>query len=109
MIEVSLLGVAVSAAAVALAGVLFARRSTSQLGDVKGKWVLATGCDSGFGALFVALLVKAGARVIAFTYTAGGAKRAKSAGAALALPFDVTDKIAMHEVSETHASMMCIV
>jgi NAD(P)-dependent dehydrogenase (short-subunit alcohol dehydrogenase family) len=63
--------------------------------DMKSRWVVVTGCDSGIGAGVVATLVAQGASVIACVYTADGVERAKQAGAKHALRFDVADDAAV--------------
>ena len=65
--------------------------------DIRNSWVIVTGCDSGIGLGVTKKLVAQGASVIAFTYTAEGAKRALEAGARLAPRVDITDEAALQE------------
>ena len=59
--------------------------------EIRNRWVIVTGCDSGIGLGVTKKLVAQGASVIAFTYTLEGAKRALEAGARLAPRLDITD------------------
>jgi NAD(P)-dependent dehydrogenase (short-subunit alcohol dehydrogenase family) len=59
--------------------------------DLHGRWVVVTGCDSGFGQGLVRNLVERGARVVAFCLTPQGAERAMEAGAARAPRLDLSD------------------
>lgn len=63
--------------------------------DMKNRWVVVTGCDSGLGLGVLEKLVAEGASVIACTYTLEGAERAKQAGAKESLCFDLTDATAL--------------
>ena len=63
--------------------------------EMKNRWVVITGCDSGIGLGVVEKLAAEGADVIACTYTAEGAERAAKAGAKQTLPFDITDEAAV--------------
>ena len=65
--------------------------------EMKNRWVVVTGCDSGIGLGVVEKLVAEGASVIACTYTPEGAERAKQAGAKQALCFDITDEMAVKD------------
>ncbi len=63
--------------------------------DVAGRWVVVTGCDSGFGRGVVEQLVSRGAKVVAFCFTEDGAAEALGVGAALAPRLDLTDEAAV--------------
>lgn len=63
--------------------------------DINGRYILVTGCDSGFGLGVVEQLIAKGASVIAFTYTKEGANRALQVGAKAAHYFDITDQDAL--------------
>lgn len=63
--------------------------------DVGGRWIVVTGCDSGFGRGVVAALVTRRARVIACCFTPEGAAAAREAGAELAPCLDLTDEQAV--------------
>lgn len=63
--------------------------------NMKNRWVIITGCDSGIGLGVVEQLAVEGADVIACTYTAEGAERAAKAGAKQTLQFDITDESAV--------------
>ncbi len=65
------------------------------LADVHARWIVITGCDSGFGRGVVEQLVDRQARVIAFCYTPEGAKAALQAGARHAPVVDLTDQAAL--------------
>lgn len=65
--------------------------------EMKNRWVVVTGCDSGIGLGVVEKLAAEGASVIACTYTPEGAERAKQAGAKQALRFDITDEMAVKD------------
>lgn len=67
--------------------------------DVAGRWVLVTGCDSGFGLGVVERLAARGARVIACTRTEAGSARAIDAGAEWAPQFDLCDPDALRAVA----------
>ncbi|MDP6469383.1 MAG: SDR family NAD(P)-dependent oxidoreductase [Pseudomonadales bacterium] len=67
--------------------------------DVTGRWLVVTGCDSGFGHGVVESLVARGANVIAFCLTAQGADAARSLGAKLAPCLDLTDDEAVVDAS----------
>jgi len=60
--------------------------------NIEQKWIVVTGCDSGFGLGVVKRLVQKGANVIAFTLTKEGAEGALNAGAKLAPCFDLTNE-----------------
>ena len=66
--------------------------------DVRDRWVLVTGCDSGIGLGVVEALAARGARVIACTRTEEGAEQARAAGAAWAPSFDLCDAAARQDV-----------
>ena len=69
--------------------------------EMKNRWVVITGCDSGIGLGVVEQLAAEGADVIACTYTAEGAERAAKAGAKQTLRFDITDEAAVqHAVQQ---------
>ena len=59
--------------------------------EVAGRWVVVTGCDSGFGRGIVEALVAREARVMAFCLTPEGAATALQAGAERAPCLDLTD------------------
>jgi NAD(P)-dependent dehydrogenase (short-subunit alcohol dehydrogenase family) len=65
--------------------------------EMKDRWVVITGCDSGIGLGVVEKLAAEGANVIACTFTAEGAERAVNAGAKQTLRFDVTDETAVQD------------
>ncbi len=67
--------------------------------DVSGRWVVVTGCDSGFGRGIVEALVSRGARVAAFCFTAEGAESVLAAGAELAPCLDLTDDQALENAA----------
>lgn len=67
--------------------------------DVAGRWVLVTGCDSGFGRGVVEQLVARGAHVVACCLTSQGAAQALEAGARSAPCFDLTDEAALERVA----------
>lgn len=71
-------------------------RERSRL-EMKERWVVITGCDSGIGLGVVEKLSAEGANVIACTYTAEGAERAVKAGAKQTLQFDITDESAVRD------------
>ena len=62
--------------------------------DMKNRWVVVTGCDSGIGLGVVEQLVGEGANVIACVFTAEGGEQAMQKGAKKALRFDLTDESA---------------
>ena len=68
--------------------------------DVTGRWVLVTGCDSGFGRGVVEELVARGVRVVAFCFTDQGSAAALKAGAQLAPRLDLTDDDAVIAAAE---------
>ena len=72
--------------------------------DIAGRWVLVTGCDSGFGQGVIGALVARGAQVIACCLTEEGAAAAVAAGACTAPQLDLTDDDALtamaHEAHE---------
>lgn len=63
--------------------------------DLKGRWIVVTGCDSGFGSGVVGQLVGRGANVVAMCFTEAGAKAALERGAAQAPVLDLTDETAV--------------
>jgi NAD(P)-dependent dehydrogenase (short-subunit alcohol dehydrogenase family) len=65
--------------------------------EMKDRWVVITGCDSGIGLGVVEKLAAEGAKVVACTYTAEGAERAAKAGAIQTLRFDLADEAAVQE------------
>jgi NAD(P)-dependent dehydrogenase (short-subunit alcohol dehydrogenase family) len=67
--------------------------------DVSGRWVVVTGCDSGFGRGVVESLVARGAHVVAFCFTPEGAEAALLIGADLAPCLDLTDDEAVREAA----------
>ena len=74
--------------------------------DVSGRWVVVTGCDSGFGRGIVEALVARGAQVVAFCLTPEGAAAALQAGAARAPCLDLTDDHAL-ELAAREAAAAC--
>lgn len=68
--------------------------------EMKNRWVVITGCDSGIGLGVVEQLTAEGANVIACTYTSDGAERASKAGAKHTLRFDITDEEAVRDAVE---------
>jgi len=70
----------------------FRRRGTL---DLTGRWVVVTGCDSGFGRGAVQRLLQRGASVIACCYTPEGAQAALDAGAHWAPVVDLSDEQAV--------------
>ncbi len=83
--------------ALLLAGRLFRAFKERARLEMKNRWVVITGCDSGIGLGVVEQLAVEGANVIACTYTAEGAELASKAGAKQTLRFDVTDEAAVQE------------
>lgn len=67
--------------------------------DVTGKWIVVTGCDSGFGRGVVESLVARRARVVACCFSPEGAASALTLGAELAPCLDLTDDIATAQVA----------
>jgi NAD(P)-dependent dehydrogenase (short-subunit alcohol dehydrogenase family) len=65
--------------------------------EMKDRWVVITGCDSGLGLGVVGQLTAEGTNVIACTYTAEGSERAAKAGAKQTLQFDITDEAAVQD------------
>ena len=63
--------------------------------DLVGRWVVVTGCDSGFGRGVVESLVLRKANVIAFCFTPEGAAAALQAGARQAPCLDLRDEAAL--------------
>ncbi len=63
--------------------------------DLSGRWIVVTGCDSGFGFGVVQRLIGRGAHVVAFCFTDEGAAQALAAGARLAPRLDLTDRQAV--------------
>lgn len=63
--------------------------------DISGRWIVITGCNSGFGLGVAKKLADAGANIIAFTFTEVGAQRALEAGAKLSPRLDITDEQAV--------------
>jgi len=59
--------------------------------SIRGKRIVVTGCDSGFGLLTLTQLVQEGAVVLACVYTAEGSNRAIAAGAMHVLRLDLTN------------------
>jgi NAD(P)-dependent dehydrogenase (short-subunit alcohol dehydrogenase family) len=73
--------------------------------DISGRWIVVTGCDSGFGQGVVESLVARGARVVACCLTPEGAADALKAGAELAPCLDLNDDAAIGRMAgevETH-------
>jgi len=68
--------------------------------DIGGRWVVVTGCDSGFGQGVVDQLVARGALVVACCFTEQGAAAALTAGARLAPRLDLTDDDAVVAAAE---------
>jgi NAD(P)-dependent dehydrogenase (short-subunit alcohol dehydrogenase family) len=69
-------------------------RERAQL-DISGRWIVVTGCDSGFGRGVVEALVARRAMVIACCLTSEGASAALKAGARLAPCLDLKDELAI--------------
>ncbi len=67
--------------------------------SISGRWVLVTGCDSGFGQGVVAELVSREANVIACCLTPDGAAAALVAGARAAPCLDLSDDAAVNQVA----------
>lgn len=63
--------------------------------DLKDRWILVTGCDSGLGQGLVAELVDRQAQVVAMCFTEDGAQAALARGAALAPRVDLSDAQAL--------------
>lgn len=82
-------------AALVLSGRLLAWARRRPRLDIAGRWVVVTGCDSGFGRGVVEDLVARGAQVVAFTFTEQGAEQALAVGARLAPRLDLTDDAAV--------------
>ena len=74
-------------------------RERAQL-DISGRWIVVTGCDSGFGHGIVASLVARKAKVIACCFTPEGAAAALKAGAQLAPCLDLKDDRAVLKLAE---------
>jgi len=74
---------------------LWSRLAGRSREDVSGRWVVVTGCDSGFGHGIVEALVARRARIVAFCLTPEGASAALQAGAAQAPCLDLTDDHAL--------------
>ncbi len=68
--------------------------------DIRDRWYVVTGCDSGIGAGVVERLVEAGACVVAFVFTEEGARAALAAGARLAPRLDITDDAALRKACD---------
>jgi NAD(P)-dependent dehydrogenase (short-subunit alcohol dehydrogenase family) len=68
--------------------------------DIRGRWFVVTGCDTGIGSGVVKKLVDAGASVAAFTFTEEGARSALEMGAKLAPRLDLTDGAALREARD---------
>ncbi len=66
-------------------------RERKQL-DISGRWVVVTGCDSGFGRGVVEALVTRGAKVIACCFTPEGSSAALQAGAEQAPCLDLKNE-----------------
>lgn len=67
--------------------------------DMGGRWVVVTGCDSGFGRGVVDALVARRAKVIACCFTQDGAAAALQAGASLAPCLNLMDEQAVLRVA----------
>lgn len=102
-----LLQALISGAGIAVWGVLVlivlrktvaALRGRARL-DISGRWVVVTGCDSGFGRGVVESLVARRARVIACCFTPEGAASALEAGAQLAPCLDLSDDEAILQLA----------
>lgn len=70
---------------------LFGRLRGRETLDITGRWVVVTGCDSGFGRGVVAELVARGANVVACCLTDEGAADALDSGARAAPAVDLAD------------------
>ncbi len=107
--DVALLGT--GAAVWLVVGLWLLGRVVSAIGarsreDVAGRWVVVTGCDSGFGRGVLERLVARGAKVVAFCFTEEGAEAALASGAALAPRLDLTDEEAV-EVAAAEVLQAC--
>ncbi len=67
--------------------------------DISGRWIVVTGCDSGFGRGVVESLVARGAMVVACCFTREGAADALKAGAQLAPCLDLRDEEAILQLT----------
>ena len=67
--------------------------------DISGRWIVVTGCDSGFGRGVVESLVARGAMVVACCFTREGAADALKAGAQLAPCLDLRDEEAILQLA----------
>lgn len=91
--------------------VMLARRLWSAFGgrareDIGGRWVVVTGCDSGFGRGIVEALVAREVQVVAFCLTPEGAEASLQAGAARAPCLDLTDDRAL-EIAAREVETAC--
>jgi hypothetical protein len=59
-----------------VAWLVWQRLKRRALLDIRDRWFVVTGCDSGIGQGVVRKLVEAGASVVAFTFTEEGARAA---------------------------------
>jgi NAD(P)-dependent dehydrogenase (short-subunit alcohol dehydrogenase family) len=66
--------------------------------NLLGKWVVITGCDSGFGLKAVKQLSARGASVIAVCFTPEGAGKAIECGAAQTLVCDLTNEPSISQI-----------
>lgn len=68
--------------------------STLKIGDITGRWVFITGCDTGFGNLLAKRLDSAGVRVIASCLTMKGKDQLQleASSRLTAILLDVTKK-----------------
>ncbi len=71
--------------------------------DIAGRWVVVTGCDSGFGLGIVGALAARRAKVVAFCLTPPGAEAALRVGATRAPILDLTDDEAVGSASKAVA------
>lgn len=85
-------------ALVVLGWIVRAVRERARL-EMKNRWVVITGCDSGIGLGAVEQLAAEGAHIVACTYTAEGAERVAQAGAKHSLQFDITDEAAVQDAT----------
>jgi len=84
--------------------VLLGRRALAAWGrrtrlDIAGRWVVVTGCDSGFGLGIVEVLAARRANVAAFCFTDAGARAAQERGAQCAPVLDLTDDLSLERAS----------
>lgn len=91
--QITGIGIWTIVALAVLGRIIRAVRERARL-DMKNRWVVITGCDSGIGLGVVEQLAGQGANVIACVFTAEGIEQATQKGAKKALRFDLTDESA---------------